>query len=138
MERTWFVVADQGKASLYKVEGTRLNPVLEEVDIIDHPEGREHGDPSSSGSNLSFSDLKGSTAEREKRFVRQVVDRLKKEQQTGSFRKLYVAAPAGFMGTLRGLYGSRLSQAVSGEYVGDYTHENARALSKRIKKKWSS
>lgn len=139
MESTWFVVADQSQAQLYKVKGSKLNPELEKVEVLDHPEARGKFDASSSGMHLSFVDVSGSEDEEEKRFVRQLVERLDKSRARGEFRKLYIAAPANFVGKIRDLYSSALAQSVTKEIVGNYTRDNARALTERIKKKrWLS
>lgn len=134
MERTWFVVADQSQAQLYKVTGTRLDPELESVDCLEHPEARE-SNASSSGMHFSYVDTDGPSHEEERRFIRQVVEKLKRARERGEFAKLYIAAPANFIGKARNLYGNALAQTVCKEIVGDYTNENARALTQRIKKR---
>jgi protein required for attachment to host cells len=135
MESTLFVVADQSQAQLYRVSGTKLNPELEDVGTIDHPEAHGKFDEASSGMHMSFVDVESSEAEEERRFVRQVVEHLHKRHSDGEFRRLYIAAPANFVGKIRGLYSSALAQAVSREIVGNFTRENARTLTERIKKK---
>lgn len=135
MDATWFVVADQSQAQLYRVTGSKLNPELESLGKFDHPEARGKYDASSSGMNLSFVDVSGSEAEEERRFVRQLVEHLHKSHAAGEFRRLYIAAPANFVGKIRGLYSNSLAQSVRKEIVGNYTRENARALTARMKKK---
>ncbi len=135
MESTWFVVADQSQAQLYRVSGTKLNPTLESVDCIDHPEAHGKYDAASSGMHMSFVDVSSSEDEEEKRFVRQVVERLSKGHSEGEFRRLYIAAPANFVGKIRPLYGNALAQSVSKEIIGNYTRENTRSLTERMKKK---
>jgi protein required for attachment to host cells len=131
MVPTLFVVADQSQAHLYRVGGTKLNPTLEAIEQLDHPEARERLDPSESNAHLRV-DMSGSDAEEERRFVRELVDRLRKGQSTGEFRKLYIAAPANFVGRLRKHYGSSLSRTVEREIIGDYTQQDERALVKRF------
>lgn len=128
---TVFVVADQSEAHLYKVGGTKLNPTLEAIDQLEHPEARERLDPGESNAHLHV-DNSGSAAEEERRFVRELVERLRKGQSAGEFRKLYVAAPANFVGRLRKHYGSALSRTVEREIIGDYTRHDERALQKRF------
>jgi protein required for attachment to host cells len=132
MVPTLFVVADQSQAHLYKVGGTKLNPTLEAIDQLEHPEARERLDPSESSSAHLRVDTSGSEAEEERRFVRELVDRLRKGQSTGEFRKLYIAAPANFVGRLRKHYGASLSRMVEREIIGDYTRQDERTLSKRL------
>ena len=129
---TLFVVADQSQAHLYKVGGTRLNPTLKAVDQLEHPQARSRLDPTESNAHMHV-DKSKSQAEEERRFVRELVDRLRKGQSSGEFRKLYVAAPANFVGRLRKHYGN-LSRCVEREIIGDYTRQDERTLTKRFAK----
>ena len=54
---TFFVVADQSQAHLYKVGGTKLHPTLEEVEELAHPEARERLDPTDSNAPDSTLEL---------------------------------------------------------------------------------
>ncbi|PRP96335.1 host attachment protein [Enhygromyxa salina] len=132
---TLFVVADQGQAHLYKVGGTKLNPTLEEIEQLEHPEARERLDPTDSNAHLHI-DTSGAEAEEQRRFVRELVERLRRGQSSGEFRKLYIAAPANFVGRLRKHYGS-LSRFVEREIIGDYTRQDERTLTKRFAQ-WTS
>lgn len=134
MVPTLFVVADQSEAHLYKVGGTKLHPILEPIDQLEHPEARERIDASESSSSHLHVDNSRSHAEEERRFVRELVDRLRKGQTSGEFRQLYVAAPANFVGRLRKHYGSSLSRTVQREIIGDYTRQDERTLTKRFAK----
>lgn len=129
MVPTLFVVADKNQAQLYRLAGTQLKPSLEEIGRIDH---RDERDSSATGTRLKFVDTNGSDAEREKRFVRQLVDRLRDGVRRGEFRRLYVAAPAQFVGTMRGLYGSSVAKTIEREIIGDYTHQTRRKLEARV------
>ena len=130
MVPTLFVVADQSQAHLYRVGGTKLNPTLEAIEQLEHPEARERLDPSESSAHMHV-DTSGSDAEEERRFVRELIERLRKGQSSGEFRKLYIAAPANFVGNLRKHYGS-LSRMVEREIIGDYTRQDERTLTKRF------
>ena len=132
MNRTLFVVADQSQAQLFKVGGTKLHPTLESIDLLDHPEARDRGAADSNSSLLV--DTSGSEAEEERRFVRELVDKLKRCQQSGEFRTFYIAAPANFVGRLRKHYGSSLARSVEREFIGDYTRQDVRALTSRFAK----
>jgi protein required for attachment to host cells len=133
---TLFVVADQSEAHLYKVGGTKLNPTLEVIDQLEHPEARERVDPTDSNAQLLV-DKNGSEAEEERRFVRELIERLRKGQSSGEFRKLYIAAPANFVGRLRKQYGSALSTTVEREIIGNYTRQDERTLTRRFAE-WTS
>lgn len=130
MVPTLFVVADQSQAQLYKVGGTKLNPTLEVVAQLSHPQARERVEPHESGSHEIVRD--SVAEEEERRFVRELVDRLKKGQSSGEFQRLYVAAPANFVGRLRKHYGNSLARAVEREIIGDYTRQDERTLLRRF------
>ncbi len=130
MVPTLFVVADQSQAQLYKVGGTKLNPTLEVVAQLSHPQARERSEAHESGSHELVRD--SAAEEEERRFIREVVDRLKKGQSKGEFQRLYVAAPANFVGRLRKHYGSSLARAVEREIIGDYTRQDERTLLRRF------
>ncbi len=131
MVPTLFVVADQSQAQLYKIGGTRLNPTLEVIDSLSHPEARERLDPTESNAHMMI-DSARADAEEERRFVRELIDRLRKGHSEGEFRRLYVAAPANFVGNLRKHYGTSLSSLVEREIIGNYTRQDERALLKRV------
>lgn len=130
MVPTIFVVADQSQAHLYRVGGTKLNPTLEAIEQLEHAGARERLDPSESSARMHIN-TDGADAEKERRFVRELIDRLRKGQSTGEFRKLYIAAPANFVGNLRKHYGT-LSRLVEREIIGDYTRHDERTLTKRF------
>jgi len=107
-----------------------LNPTLEVVAQLSHPQARERSDAHESGSHELVRD--SAAEEEERRFIREVVDRLKKGQSKGEFQRLYVAAPANFVGRLRKHYGSSLARAVEREIIGDYTRQDERTLLRRF------
>lgn len=128
---TLFVVADQSQAQLYKVGGTKLHPTLEVVDQLSHPEARVRPEPHESGPHHEI--VRDSVGEEEeRRFVRELVDRLKKGQSSGEFQRLVVAAPANFVGRLRKHYGATLARSVEREIIGDYTRQDERTLLRRL------
>lgn len=138
MKNTWVLVADQSAAKLFRVTGTKRNPELEPLDVLEHPEVLGT-DPSSSGMHASFVDMSGHDDEERRRFIRQVVDRLKRGHSKGELRELYVAAPASFVGELRGLYSSGVRRCVRREIIGDYIHEARPELEARMRKReWLS
>lgn len=128
---TLFVVADQSQAQLYKVGGTKLHPTLEVVDQLSHPEARMRPEPHESGAHHEI--VRDSVAEEEeRRFVRELVERLERPRSNGEFQRLYVAAPANFVGRLRKQYGNSLARAVEREIIGDYTRQDERTLLRRF------
>ena len=133
MEHTWFVVADQYQAQIYRLRGPRMKAKLEAIETLspEEPYGQRKG-PQDDPMHHSFSDPKGPAAESQRRFARQVVERLKKSHHGGELRELYIAAPANFVGTIRGLYGNALAASVRREIIGDYTHHKVCDLNSRI------
>ncbi len=140
MESTWFVVADRSQAQLYEVVGPKLKPTLRELETMTHPEVRVSGDPGASSSQHEMlADYSGADAEADRRFIRQVVDRLSRAQHHREFEKLLIAAPADFVGKVRELASRRLSKSVHREIIADYTHDNMRSLQERMRRKsWLS
>lgn len=133
-ESTWLVVADGSRAHVYNLSGPKLKPSLNPIDTLEDPTARRQHDPSDSGMHFSFTDLQGPKAEHQKRFVRRLVRRLRQGHQRGAFRSLYVAAPAGFIGKLRGLYSPALADCVRREIIGDYTQVKVSDLHTRVRK----
>ncbi len=136
MDPTWFVVADQSQAHLYRVRGTRLEPVLEAVESLEHPEGRKRMRADSAASSGTYwLHPEKAAAEENRRFVRQVIDRLSKGQREREFTRLLIAAPASFVGDLREHYGTSLASVVHREIIGDFTHDPVRVLEQRMRQK---
>ena len=131
MVSTLFVVADQNQAQLYKVNGTKLDPTLDVIEELDHD--REDITNTGSHRSLSFIDNDAHDDELRRRFVRRLVDRLRRGQQKGEFERLYIAAPAGFVGRIRGLYGTKLAASVEREIIGDYTRQSRKKLEARVR-----
>lgn len=136
MESTWFVVADRSGAQVYEVEGPRMKPTLRPLEILEHPEAsRQTTDVSASSSHQMMLDTSGSDTEKDRRFVRQVVDHLTHAQQRRAFSRLLIAAPADLVGHIRDMSSRTLTRAVHREIIGDYTNDNARALTERLRRK---
>ncbi len=136
MERTWFVVADQSQAQLYKVAGSEREPQLEHIEILDHQEARTQSQsaPGDSNPRMSFVDRSGAVTEEQRRFARKLVARLEAAHRGGEFKRVVVAAPPSLVGTLRTLYPAVIGDALT-EVVGDYVHESRHELARRMKKR---
>ena len=140
MEATWFVVADRSQAQLFEVEGTKLKPKLKSLGTIEHPEGRRaearrNGASSSSGTRDLLAETNGVQEEQDRKFVRQLIDRLTQAQNQKQFGRLVIAAPADFVGRLRELSARSLSKSVVREIIGDYTNDTIHALQERARRK---
>lgn len=141
MEATWFVVADRSQAQLFEVEGTKLKPTLKPLETIEHPEGRRSearrmGASSSTGMRDLLVETNGIQEEQDRKFVRQLLERLTQAQHQKQFERLVIAAPADFVGKLRELAArSNLGRAVVREIIGDYTNDTIHALTERARRK---
>lgn len=140
MEATWFVVADRSQAQLFEVEGTRLRPKLKPLETIEHPEARRsearrNGASSSSGMRDLLADNNSTHEEQDRKFVRQLLDRLTQAQHQRQFERLVIAAPADFVGRLRELAARSLAKSVVREIIGDYTNDTLHALQERARQK---
>ena len=140
MEATWFVVADRSQAQLFEVEGTKLKPKLKSLGTIEHPEGRRaearrNGASSSSGMRDLLAETNSVQEEQDRKFVRQLIDRLTQAQNQKQFGRLVIAAPADFVGRLRELSARNLSKSVVREIIGDYTNDTIHALQERARRK---
>ncbi|MCA9657104.1 MAG: host attachment protein [Myxococcales bacterium] len=136
MESTWFVVADRAGAQVYEVAGSKMRPTLRPLESLTHSEVREHDDSAgSSSSHQLMLDTSGADAEKDRRFVRQVVDHLHQARHRRAFSRLLIAAPADFVGHVRDMSKRSLSTAIHREIIGDYTHDTPRALTERMRRK---
>ena len=140
MEATWFIVADRSQAQLFEVTGTRLKPTLTPLETIEHPEGRRAearrtGASSSSGMRDLLVEANGPADEQDRKFVRQVIERLTAAQHRKAFDRLVIAAPADFVGKMRELSARSLAKSVVREIIGDYTNDTVHALQERARRK---
>ena len=140
MEATWFVVADRSQAQLFEVEGTKLKPKLKPLGTIEHPEGRRAearrtGASSSSGMRDLLVETNSMQEEQDRKFIRQLIDRLPQAQHSKQFDRLVIAAPADCVGRVRELAARSLSKIVVREIIGDYTNDTIHALQERARRK---
>lgn len=140
MEATWFIVADRSQAQLFEVGGTKLRPTLKPLETIEFPEARRAearrtGASLSSGTRDLVPDTNGPQEELDRKFVRQVVDRLVQAQHRKAFERLVIAAPADFVGKMRELGSRGLAKSVVREIIGDYTNDTVHALQERARRK---
>ena len=140
MEATWFVVADRSQAQLFEVEGTKLKPKLKALETIEHPEGRRAearrtGASSSSGMRDLLAETNSMQEEQDRKFIRQLIDRLTQAQHQKQFDRLVIAAPADFVGRVRELAARSLARSVVREIIGDYTNDTIHALQERARRK---
>jgi protein required for attachment to host cells len=141
MEATWFIVADRSQAQLFEVGGTKIRPTLKPIETIEHPEGRRAearrtGASSSSGMRDLLVETNGPADEQDRKFVRQVIERLTAAQHRKAFERLVIAAPADFVGKMRELTArGGLAKSVAREIIGDYTNDTLHALQERARRK---
>ena len=138
MEATWFVVADRSGAQVYEVEGTKMRPKLRPLDLLDDDApGQDEENPGQSGAHMMMLDPSRAVAEKDRRFVRSLVDHLAQAQHRRAFARLVIAAPAELVGHIREISSRTLARSVHREIIGDYTHDTPRALQQRIlRQRW--
>lgn len=123
----WVLVADNSHARLlsYHYRG------LDQIDEIDHPEGRlsnrhinsdGNGRTDRSSGRSTGSDWQPSRSAKDHitdQYVKHLCQRLDSAHKQGQFDELYVCAPPGLLGQLRTRMPRQLSQCVTREIAKD-------------------
>lgn len=136
MEATWFVVADRSGAQVYEIEGTKMRPTLKALELLDEEApGQGEENPAQSGAHMRMLDTSRADAEKDRRFVRVLVDHLVQAQRRRAFSRLLIAAPAELVGHIREISSRTLARSVHREIIGDYTHDTPRALQERLRQR---
>ncbi|MEZ4452564.1 MAG: host attachment protein [Nannocystaceae bacterium] len=136
MEATWFVVADRSGAHVYEVEGSKLHPTLRPLESLqESAPGVVTEAPTESSSHQQMLDPTGAVAEKDRRFVRSLVDHLTQAQRRRAFSRLVIAAPAELVGHIRDISSRTLARSVHREIIGDYTNDTPRALQERVRRR---
>lgn len=127
MAKIWVVVGDSSRARIFRTD--RAAPLAEVEDKL-NPAAR-------SASRELMSDRPGATSDRSgyalhgvggerdphaeetRRFAREIAERLRGARQAGEFERLYLAAPAAFLGELRQALDASTRATVVGETAKD-------------------
>jgi protein required for attachment to host cells len=126
---TWVLVANSSMAKIFKAEKNR---VLKELEVMEHPESRLHDrDLVTSRPGRTFNSVGASRHAMEPQtspkeveftnFARQISERLNQARAEGLYHKLYVVASPSFLGLLRQILNSSVTQVIAGEVSKDMT-----------------
>ena len=110
MKKTWILVANQAEAQIYSSD--RLPGDLLLVDVLENKEGASHArDLVSDAPGRAFDSVgsgrhamepnTGVKEEQRRRFVKEIVERLKITQSKGGFDKLVLLAAPAVLGVIR-------------------------------------
>jgi protein required for attachment to host cells len=127
---TWIVVANSSFARIFKAENNKL---LTELEVLEHPESRQHPrDLVTSKPGRTFDRvgtgrhaMEPETSPKEQEFIifaRQLTANLDAARSDGRFGKLYLIASPVFLGILRQTLSTPTSQLIAGEISKDITH----------------
>jgi len=132
VDRIWVVVADEARARLFEVEGTR-GALVELADFVNTSErlpehelgsddaGRGRGP---GGISHSFGDDEGFREHYARRFARDIADRLERGLAKRRYKRLYLVAAPHFLGELRNALDGQTSQHVAGSVDRDLVRHN--------------
>ncbi len=70
MESTWCMVADQQQATFYQIKGSRRQPAIENIEVLDGSMGDIEDSAAVSGEHFMLDDHSGREDELQRRFVR--------------------------------------------------------------------
>ena len=141
MARTWVLVAESSRAKLYAAD-SNLAPLSELEDLV-HPAGRMHegdlvadragNDGGSVGQGRHVMDDRTSAREQEKiEFARQIAERLDAACSHGSFQRLVLIAPPGFLGLLRDKLSKNVMERVSKQIDKNLVQKPAEVVREHI------
>lgn len=138
--RTWVVVADSCQAKIFRVVKF---PKIEEIAIIEHPEGRLNNQELSSskpgrshtrGGGIRYSyepELDPKQIEADK-FALHLNNLLTLEESKGEFNRLYVFAGPEFLGRLRHHMNTQVRKTIVGELNKELTNGSLEDIEKHL------
>lgn len=121
---TWVIVADASRARIFSAE--KSFSALEQIEEINHPEGRLHDqdlnsdrpgrsfDSAGDGRHALGKEVPPKKHEAQ-RFAKALCDRLNNARATGLFEKLYIVASPSFLGNMRNCMNDVTQKAIAGE-----------------------
>jgi protein required for attachment to host cells len=129
---TWVVVANSSQARIFRAENNQL---LQEIEILEHPESREkESELVTSRPGRSFDRvgtgrhaIEPKTSPKLQEFVnfaRFLSNHLEEARLQGKFGRLYLAAGPSFLGLLRQSIEPSILQLIAEEVDKDITHLN--------------
>ena len=138
---TWIVVADAGRARLFRYHGLKqpLEPALDHELVHDTRRSREiasdrQGRGFDEGGHGRHGMEPGTDPHRyeQQRFARELAELLETQHNQGEFQRLVLVAPPGMLGDLRASLSGRLQKLVHKEEAKDLTRLETARLTERI------
>ncbi len=124
-KQAWAVLADERHAFLVQVDPGREGYChVQELDrLVEHWEPREHTRPSPLGNKKGhdYASFHHEAEERLTRFAHELSRWVGKQVQAHQIKQLTLFAPPKLMGTLRPMWGARLSKRIN-EHEADLAH----------------
>lgn len=133
MAKIWVVVADGSRARIFK---TNRSAPLDELDDFLNPAARQRNRDLLSDRPGATTDRKGyalhsNNSDRDpketeiRRFASELADRLRDARLAGEFERLFLVAPANFLGELRAQLDDGTQHAIVGELSKDLSQLKA-------------
>ncbi len=138
--RTWVVVADTCQAKIYSVVKF---PKIEEIAILEHPEGRlsnqeisgvKPGSSAQRGGGVRYSyepELEPKQVEADK-FAHYLSNLLTTEVEKGKFNRLYIFAGPTFLGLIRQHLSPQVRKTIIAELNKELTNSDLSAIEKHL------
>lgn len=141
MSRFWILAANHAGARIFATE-KRAGP-LEEVDSIDHPDGRkketEFGDKEIGTAQAGTGQGRTNVVEEqhhkrndEERFARELSEYLKNACQQNAFQELYVLSEPRFLGALRASMPEKVRKMLKDTIDKDVTRQPPEKVRKQL------
>jgi len=138
--QAWIVVADGGRANVYKNVGeigeVKLALVRSTNQHTEHTHelGRDRPGRMNDNSGYSKSALESTNIHEvaEDRFLKAVIEHLAQDVQAGDCKEVVLIAPPQALGDLRKHLPANVAKVVVGEIVKDYTHMAINELQKTL------
>jgi protein required for attachment to host cells len=126
MAKNWVLVADSASARIFSMTGPRSS--LQEIETLDHPEGRlpaQEINADRPGRSFASAGKRRHAMEREVdpkkqaaiTFAREIVERLESARAQGDLERLILVAAPEFLGLLREHLSSETKRAVENEFA---------------------
>jgi protein required for attachment to host cells len=138
--RTWIVLADAASARLYEASGPRGSWAL--VAELQHPESRARDSQLGTDKPGRVKQSKGYLSAMEpptppkkvevKNFARQLAKALEDGLSKGTYERLILVAPSGFLGVLRSELSDRVHGRIAALVDKDYLHLDQREARDRL------
>jgi len=142
MNATWILVADSSRAKIFIAE-TSTSP-LEEIEALDHPEGRQHEQLLTSdlpgrnaGSASSRHALDDETPPKQQEaigFAKKITKRLDEARKDHLYGRLIIVAAPAFLGLLRENINADIKKIVTWELDKNLTNESKDTIREHLPK----